>query len=93
MRDVLHPSVQVGQYKTYLQDSHTAFHPGSGLTLNACCYLHNCGYDPADVTFSEKFKDAFRAFFADSTPGSNPTPVPFHEVMVELITGVSTGGK
>jgi hypothetical protein len=93
MRDVLHPSVQVGQYKTYLQDSHTAFHPGSGLTLNACCYLHNCGYDPADVTFSEKFKDAFRAFFADSTPGSNPTPVPFHEVLVELITGVSTGGK
>jgi uncharacterized protein len=25
LRDVLHPSAQVGQYKTYLEDAHTAF--------------------------------------------------------------------
>jgi hypothetical protein len=31
MRDVLHPSVQVGQYKMYLQDSHTAFYEGVQL--------------------------------------------------------------
>ena len=61
MRDVLHPSVQVGQYKTYLQDSHSAFHPDAGLTLNACSYLHNYSYDPDDVIFSEKFKDALIA--------------------------------
>src|ERR1700722_15280603 len=28
-RDVLHPSAQVGQYKHYLQDAHTAFYEGS----------------------------------------------------------------
>ena len=30
-RDVLHPSVQVGQYRQYLQDCHTAFHEGADL--------------------------------------------------------------
>ena len=58
LRDVLHPSVQVGQYKSYLQDAHTAFNDEDGIGLNACSYLHNYGYDPSDVIFAEKFKDA-----------------------------------
>ncbi len=56
-RDVLHPSVQVGRYKAYLQDSHTAFHDPVQLGLNACSYLHNYSYSPDDVLFAEKFND------------------------------------
>jgi hypothetical protein len=33
LRDVLHSSAQVGQYKTYLEDAHTAFDPDSGIRL------------------------------------------------------------
>ncbi|HKP74816.1 MAG TPA: DUF2075 domain-containing protein [Longimicrobiaceae bacterium] len=55
-REVLHPSVQVDHYRTYLQDIHTAFHDGpERVELDACAYLHN--YEPAaaDVLFGEKF--------------------------------------
>src|SRR5438094_4983804 len=44
IRDVLHPSVQVGQYKTYLTDCHTAFQGEGGISAHACSYLHN--YSP-----------------------------------------------
>lgn len=55
-RDVLHPSVQVGQYQMYLEDTHTAFYEDeSPVALNSCAYLHNYGYDPSDVIFSGKF--------------------------------------
>lgn len=41
-REVLHPSVQVGQYQMYLEDVHTAFHEGEDpVSLHACAYLHN----------------------------------------------------
>jgi uncharacterized protein len=56
-RDVLHPSVQAGRYKAYLQDSHTAFHDPLRLNLNACSYLHNYSYVPEDVLLAEKFND------------------------------------
>jgi len=56
-REMLHPSVQVGQYKVYLQDTHTAFHDNeNSIILNACTYLHNYNYYSDDVLFSEKFK-------------------------------------
>lgn len=48
-REVLHPSVQVGQYKTYLEQNHTAFYESDPITLAACTYLHNYllkGKDP-----------------------------------------------
>lgn len=61
LRDVLHPSVQVGQYKHYLQDAHTAFDSENGIGLNACSYLHNYGYNPDDVIFADKFKDALQS--------------------------------
>jgi DUF2075 family protein len=58
-REVLHPSIQVGQYQMYLLDTHTAFyetdHP---ITLNACTYLHNYYYYHGDVLFAKKFKKA-----------------------------------
>jgi hypothetical protein len=65
MRDVLHPSVQVGQYKTYLQDSHAAFHPGSDLTLNACSNLHNYGYAPRRC---DLFREVEGRVFERSSP-------------------------
>lgn len=60
LRDVLHPSVQVGQYKNYLQDSHTAFQAEDSVGLSACSYLHNYGYSPDDVIFADKFEAALR---------------------------------
>lgn len=56
-RDVLHPSVQVGQYRSYLVDTHTAFYEGENpVGLSACAYLHNYSYDPTDVLFSKVFE-------------------------------------
>ena len=57
LRDVLHPSAQVGQYRAYLQDTHTAFYEESSpIALNACAYLHNYQHDPGDELFAEKFQ-------------------------------------
>jgi len=58
-RDVLHPSVQVGQYKMYLEDTHTAFNEGQNpVQLSACTYLHNYNYYSDDVIFADKFSTA-----------------------------------
>jgi len=55
-REMLHPSVQVGRYKMYLEDTHTAFYETSNpVILNACAYLHNYPYYSNDVLFSDKF--------------------------------------
>jgi DUF2075 family protein len=62
IRDVLHPSAQVGQYKTYLEDAHTAFDQDSGIQLNACSYLHNYAYEPSDVLFADRFKSLLESF-------------------------------
>ena len=62
-KDVLHPSVQVGQYKMYLEDTHSAFYDGlSPVLLNACTYLHNYRFDRSDVIFAPKFEAAFRRY-------------------------------
>lgn len=68
LRDVLHPSAQVGQYKMYLEDAHTAFHSDSAIRLSACSYLHNYSRDNSDVLFADKFKkllDSFPLFTHD----------------------------
>lgn len=63
LRDILHPSVQVGGYKMYLEDTHTAFNEGGNpVALDACSYLHNYGYDPGDVLFADKFKDSLSRY-------------------------------
>jgi DUF2075 family protein len=55
-RDVLHPSVQVGQYKMYLEDTHTAFYEDNPVNLAACSYLHNYNFYKEDVIFAPKFQ-------------------------------------
>jgi DUF2075 family protein len=62
LRDVLHPSAQVGQYKMYLEDAHTAFDEDSGIQLNACSYLHNYSYEPSDVLFADRFRGLLETF-------------------------------
>ena len=68
-REVLHPSVQVGQYQMYLQDTHTAFNAISNpVSLAACTYLHNYNYYSQDVIFSKKFNkilEKYPLFAAD----------------------------
>jgi len=63
-REMLHPSVQVGRYKMYLEDTHTAFYDNTEnqVILNACTYLHNYNYYSDDVLFSEKFKAALEKY-------------------------------
>ncbi len=40
IRDVLHPSAQVGGYERYLRDVHTTFSDGS-VGMSSCAYAHN----------------------------------------------------
>ena len=57
-RDVLHPSVQVGQYRQYLEDTHLAFHEEPGpIRLAACSYLHNYILDDTDPILAPKFAE------------------------------------
>jgi uncharacterized protein len=61
-REVLHPSVQVGQYQMYLEDTHTAFYEGNAVQLRACTYLHNYNYYSEDVIFASKFHSALEKY-------------------------------
>jgi uncharacterized protein len=54
-RDVLHPSVQVGQYQQYLADSHSAFHEDDPVKLSSCSYLHNYTRTPDDPLYAPRF--------------------------------------
>jgi uncharacterized protein len=57
MRDVLHPSVQVGQYQQYLKDNNSAFYDeAEPVGLDACCYLHNYTACEDDVLLAPKFE-------------------------------------
>lgn len=69
-RDVLHPSVQVDQYRQYLQDSHEAFHADDPIDLAACSYLHNYEFEPNDPLVAPKFASILHdapLFAADAT--------------------------
>ena len=72
-RDVLHPSVQAGQYRQYLADNHEAFHADDPpVGLQACAYLHNYHFEDDDVLLSEPFRPAIerdRLFSADDVRG------------------------
>ncbi|MEX0991043.1 MAG: DUF2075 domain-containing protein [Actinomycetota bacterium] len=54
IRDVLHPSSQVGGYERYLRDVHTTFSDGD-VGLASCGFAHNMTFDPAAEAFSGKF--------------------------------------
>jgi len=62
-REVLHPSAQVGQYKIYLEDVHTAFNCDQyPISLNACSYLHNYNYYAEDAIYSKKFFELIQKY-------------------------------
>ena len=71
-RELLHPSVQVDGYKTYLENTHTAFYEGQNpVLLNACAYLHNYNYYKDDAIFAAKFDGTLArcpVFTADDVP-------------------------
>lgn len=71
-REVLHPSAQVGRYRMYLSDTHTAFHEGENpVSLAACAYLHNYPHDPGDVLYDPKFDGVLNSdpiFTMDEAP-------------------------
>jgi len=60
-REVLHPSVQVGQYKMYLQDLHPAFEGEGSIKLDAVSYLHNYSPMKNDELLSKKFTEKIEA--------------------------------
>jgi uncharacterized protein len=57
VRDVLHPSVQVGQYAQYSSDYHTAF-TEERVGLAACAYPHDLQFDPDDELLAAKHRSA-----------------------------------
>ena len=62
-RSVLHPSVQVGQYQMYLEDTHTAFYEGENpVQLRACSYLHNYSFSGEDLLLSRKFREPLKNY-------------------------------
>ena len=69
LRDVLHPSVQVGQYQQYLKDNNSAFYDEPNpVGLDACCYLHNYTASVGDVLLAPKFEQVLREYkLFDST--------------------------
>ena len=84
-RELLHPSVQAGQYKMYLEDVHTAFYEDPNrITLNACAYLHNYSPRRDDPLFSDKFRQ-----IVESTPLFTAENVPTFERY--LITRIGEG--
>lgn len=72
VREVLHPSAQVGQYQMYLEDTHTAFHEGpTPIRLGSCAYLHNYLPEDEDPLLSDVFRplmDRFPVFTGDDVP-------------------------
>jgi len=71
LRDVLHPSRQVGNYQRYLLDVHTVFSSAT-VGLQACSYLHNLRYDPSGELFSARHLDLLTVnpvFAGDQTDG------------------------
>jgi DUF2075 family protein len=54
-RDVLHPSVQVGQYEQYLSDCHTVF-SSNEVGLSSCAFLHNLEREKAGILLRPTFE-------------------------------------
>lgn len=59
-REVLHPSVQVGQYAMYLQDFHSAFYEEHPVGLGACSYLHNYTQTKSDYLYDRAFQESLK---------------------------------
>lgn len=62
-KNILHPSIQVGNYKYYLQDNNSAFYEEKDLIhLYACSYLHNYNPLDEDPIFDKRFEHALTRF-------------------------------
>lgn len=61
-RDVLHPSVQVGQYKLYLAETHSAFFEENPVFLNACSYIHNYVPVKQDALFASQYESYVKQY-------------------------------
>ena len=61
VRDVLHPSVQVGQYAQYMEDYRDVF-TTHDVGLNACAYLHNFHYNKDDELFSDRHSEVLEKY-------------------------------
>lgn len=62
IRDILHPSAQVGAYKEYLEGTHTAFNQDDAINLSACSFLHNYHVENDDPILAPKFKDIIEEY-------------------------------
>lgn len=70
LRQVLHPSRQVGNYQQFLEDYHTAF-TSESIGLRSCSYLHNLQFDPTNELFSSRHQtllESYPLFTGDQTP-------------------------
>lgn len=57
-REVLHPSVQVGQYVSYLENGQSVFHEGDPpVAASGSAYLHNYQLISGDPLLEEKFNE------------------------------------
>lgn len=56
LRDVLHPSAQAGQYKLYLEDSHSTFHDAQ-VRLSACSFIHDFRHDEASELLAPRHRN------------------------------------
>ena len=56
MRDVLHPSAQVGGYQRYLMDVHTTFSEGL-VGMSACGFAHNALFDTEEELWSDTHRN------------------------------------
>jgi len=60
-KDVLHPSLQVGQYEQYLRDMHGVFSKGE-VGLGSCAFLHNMSYDATSEIYADRHADILSSY-------------------------------
>lgn len=54
-KEILHPSVQLRQYKMYLQNMTEIFTNDDNIKLKGCSYLHNYDFEDNDAVLDVKF--------------------------------------
>jgi uncharacterized protein len=83
-KDVLHPSIQAGNYCHYLRHFKTVFYEGSDpVSLSACSYLHNYTLSSDDVLINKRFTSIISQYPL-FTLGSDPV---FKEYLQEHLAG------
>jgi len=85
-KDVLHPSIQAGNYCNYLKHFKTVFYEGDNpVSLSACSYLHNYTIGYNDVLIDKRFSSAITQYPL-FTLGSDST---FREYLLNHLSGGS----